>query len=163
MDECEKLHAVLADLPLGYDDAAKQITRFEGIERCIVEGLRRSVSNADWSMFDRYTFAASCYPDRSMTAVLCEVLDRQLDEVSNDDIVLALDDIADPASIGSLERAMWWEPSWDEFRQLAFKCVLVLSRIGTPEAVAVLRDAASTGPERIREIAATELQRLGDE
>ena len=46
---------------------------------------------------------------------------------------------------------MWWRPDWDEYLQLAKKCVWALARIGTPEAIEALRDAATVGSDILRE------------
>lgn len=132
-----------------------------GVEPCIVAGLERCVAGEDWKTFELYVLAASRHPHPSMTRTLCEVLDRQLDSISSEDVVSVLDAIADPAAVDSLERALWWEPSWDEFRHLAIRCVWALSAIGTREALDALRDAASTAPRRVREAALEALAASG--
>ena len=71
----------------------------------------------------------------------------------------ALDEIADPRSVPFLVEAMWWTPDWDEYLQLAKKCVWALARIGTPEALEALRDAATVGSDILREEAQYELNR----
>ena len=91
--------------------------------------------------------------------ILCSVLHRQLFDVSSDDIVTALGEIADPRSVPFLVEAMWWTPDWDEYQQLAKKCVWALARIGTPDALEALRDAASVGSDILREEAQYELNR----
>ncbi len=88
-----------------------------------------------------------------MTSLLCAVLDRQLDTLSNEAIIEALEAIADPAAVDCLEKARWWRPSWDEFGGLAVKAVWALAAIGTPDAVATLRDAAATGSVEVRRAA----------
>jgi HEAT repeat protein len=161
MSTCEELEAVLADFRLGDDSSLGRLDTLEGVEACIAEGLVRSASSEDWSSFERYLLAASRHPDRSMTSVLCEVLTRQLDDVNNEDIVDVLGIIADPAAVECLGEAMWRQPPWDEYRNLAVKAVWALAKIGTPEALDVLRDAASTGPAEVREAAAHKLGPTG--
>ena len=157
MTDCEELEAVLADLQPGDTVAFARLEGLKDVEPCIAEGLASSASSDDWSAFERYLLAASRHPDGSMVSVLCDVLGRQLDEVNNDDIVDVLAVIADPAAVGCLEETMWWQPPWDEYRSLAVKCVWALAAIGTPEALEVLRDAASTAPAEVREAAAHKL------
>lgn len=162
MSRCDELATILTDFELGDASALARLDQLEDVESCIAQGLSRSVSLNDWSTFERYVVAAFHHPDPSMVPALCEVLGRQLEEVNNEDIVEVLGAIADPASVGCLETAMWWQPPWDEYRTLAVKCVWALAAIGTPEAVAVLREAASTGPAVVREAAAHKLGLAGD-
>jgi hypothetical protein len=81
--------------------------------------------------------------------------------VNNEDIVDVLAEIRDPSAIGCLERALWWEPPWDEFRQLAVKVVWALAAIGTPDALAVLRDAVNCEAPQVRAAAAHKLGLAG--
>ncbi len=157
MNHCDDLVAALAGLQLGDAAALARLDELYGVEPCIADGLARSASSDDWPAFERYVLAASRHPDRSMVSVLCDVLGRQLDDVNNEDVVDVLGAIADPAAVGCLEEAMWWQPPWDEYRSLAVKCVWALAAIGTPEALEVLRAAASTGPAEVREAAAHKL------
>jgi len=153
VSRCKDREAVLAGLRSGDASSRGRLEALVGVEPCIAAGLERCVAAEDWEAFELYVLAASRHPDPSMTRTLCEVLDRQLDNISSEDIVSVLDVVADPAAVDSLERALWWEPPWDEFRHLAIKCVWALSAIGTEAASDILRDAATTAPERVREAA----------
>jgi len=130
------------------------VAGFANAEDCIAAGLEQSCQDGDWGSFDLYVFAASQHPSPSFTRPLCGVLSRRIDEVNNEDIVDALAEIRDPAAVGCLEETIWWEPEWDEYRGLAIKAVWALAAIGTPEAIAVLRDTASSADERTRQFAA---------
>jgi HEAT repeat protein len=52
-----------------------------------------------------------------------------------------------------------WDPPWDEFGQLARKAVWALAAIGTPDAMAVVREAADDERDKPREAAIYELRR----
>ena len=158
---CAELREVL-DVPRRLwkiDDAYAFLDSFTDVEGCIGDGLATSAEAEDWGRFERYVFAASRHPDARYVVVLCSVLRRQTLNVNFDDIVIALGEIADPRSVPYLEEAMWWTPDWDEFRQLAKKCVWALGRIGTDEALEALRDAATVGSDIVREEAKDELSR----
>jgi hypothetical protein len=77
----------------------------------------------------------------------------------NEDLVDALAEIGDPKSVDCLRDALRWDPPWDEFGQLARKAVWALGAIGTPEAMAVVREAAGDAREKPREAAIHELRR----
>lgn len=128
-----------------------------GVEDCIADGLCHASASGDWLVFELYVLAAYRHPSRTYTAELCEVLGRQTDEVNSEDIVDVLGEIADPAAVGCLEKTLWWQPSWDEYRQLARKCVWALAAIGTSDAMRILREAASSEDAPIREAAASKL------
>jgi hypothetical protein len=51
-----------------------------------------------------------------------------------------------------------WQPPWDEYRQLAIKCVWALAAIGTSDALRVLRDAARSEAASVREAAESVLR-----
>jgi HEAT repeat protein len=89
-------------------------------------------------------------------------MSEQPDDVNMEDIVDTIAEIGDPSAIGCLEEALWWQPPWDEYRGLVVKSVWDLGAIGTPEAIEVLRGAADCGPDRVREAAAHELERVGE-
>jgi hypothetical protein len=71
------------------------------------------------------------------------MLGRHSDEVNSEDIVDVLAEIADPSVVGCLEKALWWQPPWDEYRQLAVQCVCALAAIESSDAVRMLREAVS--------------------
>jgi hypothetical protein len=158
---CAKLHDFLETPDAIYTrpDRREFLDSLTGVEGCIAGQLSTSAEEEDWGRFSRYVVAAMHHPDRSYVPILCSVLDRQLPEVNNEDVVSLLDGIADPRSVPCLVKAMWWEPDWDEYLQLAKKCVWALARIGTPEAIEALRDAATVGSDILREEAQYELNR----
>lgn len=133
------------------------------IEDCIAGGLYRARQVGDWEMFEKYAFAADRHPSELYTQELCHALRRHRDEINVEDIIFTLAGIRDPTSIHCLEELLWWEPEWDEYRHVAIKAVWALAAIGTREAMAVVRSAASCGAGPIREAAAQELRRIGEE
>lgn len=110
------------------------------LEPCIAEGLRRAQETEDWLGLELYSIAALEHPSRSYTATLCDVLDQRRDDMDSEILVDALDRIVDPAATECLRHALTWVPDWDEYGQLARKAVYALERIGTPEAIAAIRE-----------------------
>lgn len=162
-DRCRVLDAGLRrpDRPK-YQALRAWLDELGDVEDCIADGLRRSSEGEDWRGFWLYTLAAFQRPSRLYTAVLCEALGRRdFDVVNHEDIVDVLAEIRDPASVDCLREALWWQPEWDEFRNLGVKCIWALAAIGTPDAVAAIRDAATCQAFKVREAAAHELKRLG--
>jgi hypothetical protein len=156
---CQQLDEEIRRLTLGSGLGALKpwLDDVSDVEECIADGLLRAAEAEDWSTFERYLLAAHQRPSRTYTSVLCRVLREQRDDINNEDIVDVIAEIGDPSAIGCLEEALWWQPPWDEYRNLAVKSVWALGAIGTPEAIEVLRGAASSGPEDVREAAAREL------
>jgi hypothetical protein len=104
------------------------------------------------------------HPSGASTETLCAVLDERRDDINSEDVVDALFDVADPASVPSLRRAVTWVPDWDEFGQLARKAVWALDRIGTPEAIAAIREEVTDdAPFKVVEAAREALERLAVE
>ncbi|MGH3908498.1 MAG: HEAT repeat domain-containing protein [Pseudonocardiaceae bacterium] len=161
-NHCEKLTKGLREAPLKSVRERQMfvawLDSFTDIKGCIVEGLQKASEATDWLMFDMYVLAASRHPSKLYTAVLCDVLDQQIDDVNNEDIVDLLGGIGDQAAVHCLEGTLWWQPPWDEYRQLGVKVVWALAAIGTPDALAVLRDAAQSEAAEIRRAAAEELE-----
>ena len=131
-----------------------------GVEGCIAGRLASSAEAEDWGRFEQYVVAAMHHPDPRYVPILCPVLQRQDSQrEQRRHRRPLLDEIADPRSVPFLVEAMWWKPDWDEYLQLAKKCVWALARIGTPEAIEALRDAATVGSDILREEAQYELNR----
>jgi hypothetical protein len=160
---CSELDAGLRARPWGIDRSQFMawLDRFTGVEDCIADGLRRTSDDEDWSTFEGYVAAADRHPSPAYTFVLCDVLSQHREEFNNEDLVEVLARIRDPASVGCLEELLWWEPEGDEYRHLAQRACWALGAIATPEAIAVLRDATSTGAAEVREAAARELGSAG--
>lgn len=125
-------------------------------ERCIEHGLVEMSAQGNWGIFEGYVHAASLRPDKSQTSALCAVLMQHDLDVNYEDIVDALGQVKDPASIDCLAATIRWEPDWDEYRGLAVKCIWALAAIGTPEAWNVLEGFTAEGPEVLREAVAAE-------
>jgi hypothetical protein len=164
LDRCREFEAGVRErVYLGMDQDAfmSWLADFSDVETCVCDGLRRARHEDDWLMFEKYVIVAFWRPSSLYTNELCEVLRGRPEGINVEDIVDTLGEIRDPASIGCLEEVIWWEPEWDEYRHLAVKAVWALAAIGTPEALAVLRDSVSSEAEPIREAAAQELKRVG--
>lgn len=160
-DRCRELDAGLRNPAKNLETLGKWLKGLTNVEDCISSGLRRASEGEDWLMLDHYVLAALYHPSHAYTKVLCEVLERRDLDVNYEDIVDVLAEIRDSASIACLKEALSWEPDWDEYRNLAVKCIWALAAIGTPDAVAAIRDAATCDALEVREAAAYELKRLG--
>ncbi len=162
-DRCRELDEGLHDPGRPKHQALRAwLDELGDVEDCIADGLRRSSEGEDWRGFWLYTLAAFQRPSRLYTAVLCEALGRRdFDVVNHEDIVDVLAEIRDPAAVACLRDTLWWEPEWDEYRNLAVKCIWALAAIGTPEALVVIRDATTAESLEVQEAAAHELEVIG--
>lgn len=136
--------------PSAFRAAVEQLS---GAQEHIASGLESSYRARDWGSFEIYVFLASRHPSTLYTTTLCEALNAKSFAYNNDDIVTAFDAAGDPASVACLEEAMWWRPDWDEYHNLAIKCVWALERIVSGEAVTALINAVRLGPATISEAA----------
>jgi hypothetical protein len=116
-----------------------------GIEPCVAQGLDANRAAGDWLTFEKYVILAISRPSPAYTETLCAVLDERREDVNNEDIVDALNEGRDPAAIGCLRRAVTWVDDTDEFGHLPAKAVWALARIGTPEALAAIREEVRPG------------------
>lgn len=163
LDDCHDFEEGVREhvrIGMDHDVFMAWLAKFSDVESRVVEGLRRARRKDDWLMFEKYVIVAFWRPSNLYTQDLCEVLKDHTEEINFEDIVEVLAAVRDPASIDCLEEIIWWEPEWDEYRHLAIKAVWTLATIGTPEALAVLRDVASCEAEPVREAAARELKRI---
>jgi hypothetical protein len=94
------------------------------LEPCIAGALLANRASGDWLTFGKYVIAAQRHPSPAYTETLCAVLN----------------DGRDPAAVPSLRRAIRWGPEFDEFGDISRKAVWALGRIGTPEALAAIRE-----------------------
>lgn len=157
MDPCDALRDVVLSDAIDRETLMARLAEINNIENCVHSGLRVALESEDWDAFEAYLGAAYLYPSRVMTPLLCTVLDRHDRRVPNEDLLEVLTAIADERSVGSLVRALRWEPEWDEFKAIAVKCIWALAAVGTPEAMAALVDASVEGPEVVRDWARSKL------
>jgi len=82
--------------------------------------------------------------------------------VKHEDIARALQRLRDPVSVQALYRAALADfdyLSFDENYSLGVKCAWALGKIGTPEALAKLKELAKTDREPVREAALEQLRK----
>ena len=138
----------------------KWLSTFTQIEPCISTGLKRTSTSGDWALFGRYVVAAACHPSRTYTSTLCAVLAQHSAPVNFEDIVEVLGIIGDPAALESIEETLTWEPAWDEYHQLAVKCVWALEAIGTPQALTIVRHIAESRTDHVGTVAMQALEAM---
>lgn len=160
MGACEDLEAVIFNPELSSQRIRSLLAELGDVTHCILSGIEAIIADESWIDLEPWLFAANELPSRKLTSILCGLLVRRIPEVNNEDIVWALEAIADPDAVRALEHALLWEPEWDEFHALGVKCVWALAAIGTSDAQSVLYDAASVGPREVRDAARQELGRL---
>jgi HEAT repeat protein len=150
---CEELDERLrAWVP--YSEKLDWLASEQGLEPCIGAALEANRTSGDWLTFEKYVIAAQRHPSAKYTETLCAVLDERRDDINNEDIVSALEEGRDPAAIPALRRAITWELDTDEFGQLPRKAVWALGHIGTPEALAAIRETVTPDmPEKVVEAA----------
>jgi hypothetical protein len=146
--------------PGSWDEKRKRIEALPPFTDALLELLQRAADDEDWLTFDGLLVGAWHRPSPTLTPLLTSVLDRHEPTIHNEDIIDVLAEIRDPAAVDSLERALLWEPDWDEGFQIAQKAIWALGAIATPEARQVLVDAADVGPGPVREQAADELRAM---
>jgi HEAT repeat protein len=158
--DCAALDERIRSWPAFSSERAEWLAAQRNVEPCIAESLRRTREAGDWYGFELYVVAAQTHPSRLYTETLCQVLDERRDDMDSEGIVDALDHSRDPAAVPSLRRAVTWVPDWDEFGQLARKAVWALDAIGTPEALAAIREEITDDlPFKVVEAAAEALNR----
>ena len=148
---CEELDARLrAWVP--HSESLDWLASEHGLEPCIAAALDANRASGDWLMFEKYVIAALRHPSPAYTQTLCAVLDERREDLNAEDIVSALEEARDPAAIPALRRAITWDA--DEFGQLQRKAVWALKHIGTPEALAAIRETVTPDmPEQVVEAA----------
>nr|BFF03465.1 hypothetical protein GCM10020241_51400 [Streptoalloteichus tenebrarius] len=157
MGGCEELESVLLDPRLEHGERMARLRGLSGVDECVRDGLQRALSAQDWDTFELYLLAAYEHPGRALTDVLCEALRLRSRNVPNEDVIQVLAEIADPDSLPCLRETLHWEPEWDEFHQIAVKCVWAVSAIKSPEATSVLVEAAEQGPSAVADWARSKL------
>ncbi|WP_370949663.1 hypothetical protein AB5J62_19445 [Amycolatopsis sp. cg5] len=132
---------------------------YESVEDLIVCGLKRSLDNAEWSLFETYLFLASQRRSCRYVPVLAEALDRRDENARPGDVLSLLLGLMAASSVPALERALQWRPEWDEYHEVAFKTLDVLLNIDNDEAWRVIESVRVDDRDRVRDIATAQLAR----
>ena len=160
INECAELHRLvqqratleISDLELFRRD----VRLLSRVETCIADGLRQTFEHHEWRKFEVYVYVASLHPSKLYTPILCNALRARSDRYSSEYVVDTLGESRDEAAIECLERALWWHREWDEFHNLAIKCVWALAWINTTRSRTVMARAAQLAPALISEWASSD-------
>lgn len=151
---CRELDALLRNRELRLLERMERVEALDGVEQCVVGGLRATLEAQDWFGFEMYVLAAQLKPDRAMVPVLADALLHKDSRVFPEEVVTALDGIADVRAVPALREMVYWRPEWDEYHALAVKAVNALAGVADEQVRAVLVDLAeSDGPEVLTRLA----------
>lgn len=156
--DCEDFRRLLFDSGpwVGVRERVRDCT---GAAPCIAAGLRQTVAAEDWRKFRRYLYAAGYHPSENYLEPLGTALSQHDEHIPNEDIVEVLVGLASPKSVDLLRETLAWRPDWDEFHQLAVKCLWALAGIESDDARAVIDEAASDDRPVVRDTAESAIRR----
>jgi hypothetical protein len=121
----------------------------------LASAMTIALDRGEWGTLQALVLAGMKNPGRDMTQPLCAILLRNSQEMTSDDVVDLLHDLADPRSIEALRRAADLEQPGDDIaHHFNRKCALALEHIGTDEAYQALAGLERKGIyESIRDLA----------
>lgn len=120
-------------------------------------GLEVSLARRDWDSFEAYLLAAHEFPAFSYSDALIGALEMRSELVPNEDVLQVLSYIGDPETLPVLRETLWWRPVWDEFDQVAVKCIWAIGSIRNRSARDVLLEVIEYGSEPMRDWARSKL------
>ena len=135
-----------------------QLQQLTGVSDLVRQLLDESWQRQDWDTFELAVIAAFDHPNAGMSDLLCTALESGPRGTPVEDILEVLGEIKDPCALGTLRRVLDNPPDWDEFHHTSVKSVWAIAATGTPEARDILEAAQRTGPEVVREWAASTLR-----
>jgi HEAT repeat protein len=141
-------------------NAVRQLT---DVERETADGLRGLLSTRDSIRVILWLHAAITRPSPGLVEPLCELLSIRDEYVQHEWVAELLGEIGDPRAIPALRDACSFDVNGDPFRSLPKRCLEALAEIGTPEAMAVVREQLTSPWVEVREWAAELLEVEGGE
>jgi HEAT repeat protein len=122
----------------------------------LLQVMKEAVVTQNWPRLNAMLHVAFLVPDQKFTSLLCDLLDNHRNESDMEalaDLLFDIRDIRDERSVPSLIRASdYFLPVDDDFH-FNRKILDALHRIGTEEAVTVVKKALQSPKELIRETA----------
>ncbi len=147
----ERLHQVMFE-----------IRALGNISSDLLEAITEQFDRKNWGALFRLIGIIHYIPNKEFTPILCEILDNHKEQGIAENVVDALFEIGDESSVSALVRSLdYYEPG-DDDRHLNRKIIDTLSRIGTQDAIDLIKQALGSEDEIIREAARAELHRLGE-
>src|SRR5262249_30571513 len=108
----------------------------------------------NWTKVLLWVHAASARPSAGLVEPLCELLSFRDEYVQHEWVAELLGDIGDPRAVSALRDACSFDVNGGPFRSLPKRCLEALIAIGTPEAIAAVREQLASPWEGVGEWAA---------
>jgi len=115
----------------------------------------KSVSDAQYGFIAAWSNLSSTY-----VPILCEIVESEECQSVHDPAIELLSEFSDPRAFDVLKKAVSYRWDYDEWLHVPRKALQGLSRIGSPEAVEIIKTAASSQEEEIQNEAVEILDEL---
>lgn len=158
-DSFDKLYLELKSGRISAQHFLQEVRHLDDIVDPLLAALRSEVANQNWKGLSVLIWATLDSPDKRFTPVLCELLDRRVDNLL-EATVDALDEIEDEDSVSCLIRALNYYVPGDGGLNFNKKIISALSRIGSVEAIEGIKLAFKSDEPEIRERAGYELAKF---
>ncbi len=130
------------------------VKRLENAEEELGHGLRGLLTDRDSIRILLWIQAADARPSAGLVEPLCDVLSVRDGYVQHEWVAEILGEIGDPRAIPALRDCCAFDVGGDPFRSLPKRCLEALAAIGTPEAIAAIREQLASPWIELREEAA---------
>ncbi|WP_158846319.1 hypothetical protein [Saccharothrix deserti] len=151
--DCRDFDRALRDGSVDLLERLRSVEVSDGDERCIVEGLEHTFAREDWDGFELYVLAAQRKPSGEAVPLLCAALLLKDERVFPEEVLAALNPVADARAVPALREMLHWRPEWDEFHAIAVKALWALAKIDDDGARALVAESAARGPRVLRDLA----------
>jgi HEAT repeat protein len=119
----------------------------------LLQVMKDAVAAQDWPRLNAMLHAAFLVPDRKFTFLLCDLLENYRTETDMEALADLLFDIRDERSVPALIRAFDYYLPVDDDYHFNRKVLDALHRIGTEEAIEIIKRAVHSPKALIRESA----------
>jgi len=141
--------------------AHKLVAEHSNADGVLLRFLVKAVHERDWDAVQSVVACAFGRPSDRLADALGALLADTNPNLNNEDIADLLGEIASPSSVDALAKAVQTDYPMDEEHDVNKKAVLALGRIGTPNAIMAIKQAAASHVEAIREEAEAQLDWIG--
>jgi HEAT repeat protein len=163
LDQMRKAGTDLSEIANLYSEFVLQLQKLSSPIEKIRLILQKIAKDPCMEEANFWLNAAQEHPSLAYLESLCSILSTEKSCIWYEVVIQILAELKDEQAIPALEKALDYDFDTDAWNRIGIECINALAEISTEKAINVIRKAATSPIERIKEEAKLTLEDLGED